>query len=281
MGKTCYVHIVGKMGSEELNMETILKYPGAKNRLAEWIISFIPEHRVYLEPFFGSGAIFFNKAKAKIETINDLDGNVCNLFRMIREYPDEFAKGLEMTPYSREEYENAYAVGSAETDMERARKFMVRCWMGMGSSNVYKNGFRSSQQGNSPKTTKHWGELPDRVLLAAERLKHAQIERLPALELLRRYNTPDVFIYLDPPYLPGTRKGYLYKLEMSKDDHIELLEAVKGHPGKILISGYDNEVYNKILNGWSKAQKQTQAEHGLKRIETLWFNYERIYQLNL
>lgn len=103
MGKTCYVHIAGKMGSEELNMETILKYPGAKNRLAEWIISFIPEHRVYLEPFFGSGAVFFNKDPAKIETINDLDGNVCNLFRMIREQPDEFAKGLEMTPYSHEE----------------------------------------------------------------------------------------------------------------------------------------------------------------------------------
>lgn len=177
-------------------MEAVLKYPGAKNRLAEWIISFIPEHRVYLELFFGSGAVFFNKDPAKIETLNDLDGEVYNLFKVIRDRPEEFAKSLEMTPYSREEYENAYKKVSAETELERARKFMVRCWLGMGSSNVYKNGFRSSQQGNSPKTTKHWGELPDRVLLAAERLKHAQIEKLPALELLKRYDTPDVFIYL-------------------------------------------------------------------------------------
>ena len=150
-------------------MEAVLKYPGAKNRLAEWIISFIPEHRVYLELFFGSGAVFFNKDPAKIETLNDLDGEVYNLFKVIRDRPEEFAKSLEMTPYSREEYENAYKKVSAETELERARKFMVRCWLGMGSSNVYKNGFRSSQQGNSPKTTKHWGELPDRVLLAARR----------------------------------------------------------------------------------------------------------------
>lgn len=89
-------------------MEAVLKYPGAKNRLAEWIISFIPEHRVYLELFFGSGAVFFNKDPAKIETLNDLDGEVYNLFKVIRDRPEEFAKSLEMTPYSREEYENAY-----------------------------------------------------------------------------------------------------------------------------------------------------------------------------
>ncbi len=200
---------------------------------------------------------------------------------VIREYPEELAKLAEMTPYSREEYEKAYIKNPAETDIERARKFLVRCWMGMGSSNVYKNGFRSSQQGNSPRTTKHWGELPDRILIAAERLKHAQIENLDAIELLARYDTADVFVYLDPPYLPGIRKGYLYKNEMDEAGHIKLLETVTRHPGRFLISGYDNELYNKILNGWNKAQKQTQAEHGLKRIETLWFNYEADYQLKI
>lgn len=89
-------------------METILKYPGAKNRLAEWIVSFIPEHKVYLEPYFGSGAVFFNKPISKIETINDLDGEVYNLFKVIREFPDELAKYTEMTPYCRDEYEMAY-----------------------------------------------------------------------------------------------------------------------------------------------------------------------------
>ena len=81
--------------------------------------------------------------------------------------------------------------------------------------------------------------------------------------------------------MPGTRKGYLYNKEMTETDHIKLLETVVRHPGKFLISGYDNDIYNEILNGWNKAQKQTQVECGLKKIETLWFNYEKEYQLNL
>lgn len=262
-------------------METILKYPGAKNRLAEWLLTFVPEHKVYLEPFFGGGGLFFNKEPSKIETINDIDGEVYNLFRIIRDFPDELAKVVEMTPYSREEYEHTYIAGVNENDIERARKFLTRCWLGMGSSNVYKNGFRSSQQGNSPRTTKHWAELPDRILFAAERLKAAQIEKLDAVELMRRYDTNDVFIYLDPPYLPGTRKGYLYKHEMTVEDHEKLLKVAAEHPAKILISGYDNELYNKILNGWNKESKQTQAEGGTKRIETVWYNYSMDYQLKL
>ena len=257
--------------------KSILKYPGAKTRIAPWILSFIPECKVYLEPFFGSGAVFFQKPPCKHETINDLDGEVYNLFCTIRNYPDELARLVEMTPYSREEYEKDYIKNTDDTDLERARKFITRCWQGMGSSNVYKNGFRSSQQGSSPKTTEHWKELPERILASADRLKHAQIENLDAIELIKRYNTPDVFIYLDPPYLPGTRKGYLYTQEMTEMQHIELLETIVKHPGKVLISGYDNDLYNKILNGWKKVQKTTQAENGLKRTETLWMNELKAY----
>lgn len=261
-------------------MNTILKYPGAKNRLAEWIVSFIPYHQVYLEPFFGSGAVFFNKPASKIETINDIDNNVYNLFKVIRNNPDELAKILEMTPYSRAEYDNSYVENIPETDMERARKFLVRCWMGFGNSNVYKNGFRSSQQSRSPCTTKHWNQLPERILLASERLKNAQIENLDALELLIRYNTDDVFVYMDPPYLNTLRKGYLYNNEMSEKEHIRLLEMVIHHPAKFLISGYDSDIYNYYLKNWNTAEKETQAEQGLKRREKLWFNYELEYQFD-
>ena len=83
-----------------------------------------------------------------------------------------------------------------------------------------------------------------------------------------------MFIYADPPYLHGTRKNYLYKYEMTNHDHVELLEALVAHPGKVLLSGYDNQLYNDMLSGWRKVQKKTQAEKGLSRIETLWMNYE-------
>ena len=255
-------------------MKCVLKYPGAKNRIADWICQYIPHHEVYLEPYFGSGAVFFNKIPAKIETLNDLDGNVVNYFKIIRERPVELISQLEMTPYSREEYYNACVILPEDTEIERARKFAVRCWMGFGCSNLYRNGFRSSQQRTSPHTTKEWQELPERLMAASERLKNAQIENLPALELIRRYDTPDVFMYVDPPYLHGTRKNYLYRYEMQDQEHIELLELLAGHPGKVLLSGYDNELYNDMLPGWRKMQKKTQAEAGIPRIETLWMNYE-------
>lgn len=255
-------------------MKCVLKYPGAKNRIADWICEYIPPHEVYLEPYFGSGAVFFNKTPARIETVNDLDGNVVNYFRVIRERPQELMTQLEMTPYSRDEYYGSRENLDKDTDIEKARKFAVRCWMGYGASNAYFSGFRSSQQTRNPYTTKEWRNLPERLLAAGERLKNAQIENLPAIELIRRYDTPDVFMYVDPPYLHGTRKNYLYRYEMEDNEHIELLELLVEHPGKVLLSGYDNDLYNQMLIGWRKVSKKTQAEAGIPRVETLWMNYE-------
>ncbi len=262
-------------------MKTVLKYPGAKNRIADWICGYIPLHEVYVEPYFGSGAVFFNKNPSRIETINDLDKNVVNYFRVIREHPEELAYQLSMTPFSRDEYYAACEIDRMDSDIERARKFAVRCWQGFGCSNLYRNGFRSSQQSHSPHTTKEWRSIPERILAATERLKNAQIENLPAVEIIKRYDTPDVFMYIDPPYLHGTRKNYLYRHEMKDEEHLQLLEILREHPGKILLSGYDNRMYNEILAGWNKVSKKTQAEAGIQRIETLWMNYEQNKQMDL
>jgi len=255
-------------------VKCVLKYPGAKNRIAPWICEYIPEHEVYVEAYAGSLAVFFAKPPARIETLNDLDGNVVNYFRIVREKPEELAVMLDMTPFSRDEYYKACEFIPEESDIERARKFAVRCWQGFGCSSLYRNGFRSSQQRTSPHTTKEWRNLPERLLAASERLKNAQIENLPAVELIRRYNTADVFMYIDPPYLHGTRKNYLYRYEMEDADHIELLELLQKHPGKILLSGYNNDTYNDLLPRWKKVHKRTQAEAGITRVETLWMNYE-------
>lgn len=253
-------------------MKSVLKYPGAKNRLAPWICGYIPEHKVYLEPYAGSLAVLFNKERSHIETVNDLDGEITNFYFVLRDKGKELKRRIELTPFSRREYEKAYE--PCEDDVERARRFAIKCWMGFGCGNLYKNGFKSGQQARSPNPAKAWSELPEILMQAAERLKGVQIENLPALELIKRYNTPDVFIYLDPPYVPYTRKGYLYKYEMSRSDHEELLEIVFKHPGKVLLSGYDNDLYNDMLRGWNKVQKSTTVERGLKRTETLWMNYD-------
>lgn len=253
-------------------MRQILKYPGAKARLADWIISYMPKHNVYVEPYAGSASILLSKARCHIETINDIDGEIVNFFKILRDRPDELIKKINLTPFARDEYKNAFK--HTDDGMERARRYVVRCWQGFGCSQVYQNGFKSGQQSKSPNPAKAWAELPRVMRETVDRLKGVQIENLPALELLQRYNTPDVFIYADPPYYPGTRKGYLYKHEMTEQDHIELLTTLNKHPGMVMISGYDNEIYDQYLKGWRKIQKETQAEAGHKRVETLWMNYK-------
>lgn len=114
-------------------MKAILKYPGGKWRISEWIISHFPPHKVYCEPFFGSGAVFFNKTPTYIETINDIDGNIVNFFKVCREYPDELARLIELTPFSREEFENCYE--KSDDPIEQARRTLVRFHQSFGSSN--------------------------------------------------------------------------------------------------------------------------------------------------
>lgn len=260
-------------------MNAVLKYPGAKNRLAPWICSYIPEHKVYLEPFAGSLGVLFNKERSHIETVNDLNGEVVNFFRVLRDQGNQLRELISVTPYAREEYELAYK--PADSDLERARRFCIRCWMGFGAANRYQNGFRSGQQSNSPNPARAWRKLPDTLNEAAERLKGVQIEHLPALELTNRYDTEDVFIYADPPYLPNIRKNCLYACEMSYADHEALLDALKKHPGKVMISGYENELYDSELAEWRKVQKSTTSNSGSKRVETLWMNYSEEKQLKL
>ena len=255
-------------------MRAVLKYPGAKNRIADWIVSYIPQHTVYVELFAGSLAVLFNKPRCHIETVNDLNGDVVNFFKVLRDKPEELNRLIKLTPYSREEYDKSYQ--ESKNDVERARGFCVRCWQGFGCANLYHNGFKSGQESKSPNPAKAWGELPCTMIQAAERLKGVQIENLPALKILERYNTPDVFIYADPPYLHGTRKNYLYKHEMTDSEHEELLKALLFHPGPVMISGYDNDLYNEYLKGWRKVQRDTLAENGLKRTETLWMNYSDV-----
>ena len=131
-------------------MKSVLKYPGAKNRLADWINKYIPKHSVYLEPYFGSGAVLFNKKRSHIETVNDLNNDVVNFFKVVRNNSKELSDVLYMTPYSRTEYNEAYLNNKNDTNIEKARKFCIRCWQGFGCANLYHNGFKSGQQTTSP-----------------------------------------------------------------------------------------------------------------------------------
>ena len=203
-------------------MHPILKYPGAKWRLAQWILSHMPPHESYLEPFFGSGAILFNKPPARIETVNDIDGAIVHFFKVCREHPDELAQAVSLTPWAREEF-MACDFLENETpadDVERARQLLVRIWMTFGARTRYKTGWRHTTgrtEHSGPDNPKLWRRLPEVIYQAADRLMDVQLENRPAVDVIRRFNGPSVLIYADPPYLKDTRvlNGNQYRFEMT------------------------------------------------------------------
>ena len=263
-------------------MKAIAKYPGSKWSLAGWIIGYFPEHHSYLEPFFGSGAVLFNKSRSHIETVNDLDGNVVNLFECIREDPERLARRIYLTPYSREVYENAFRE-NPEDRFEAAVNFYIRLNMGHGfRTNGEKVGWKNDVQGRERSyASQDWCNLPEKIMQAAERLRGVQIECRPAVDVIRRFNSPKVLIYADPPYVLGTRHGKQYRYEMDDKDHGGLLDVLLGHKGPVLLSGYDSDLYNDRLRGWHREEAVSYSQISSRKTEVLWMNFEPEEQMKL
>ncbi|WP_261806190.1 DNA adenine methylase [Lapidilactobacillus luobeiensis] len=251
-------------------MSRILNYPGSKWSMADWIINMMPPHSTYLEPYFGSGAVFFNKPSSPVETINDLDSRVVNFFKVCRDTPDQLCKLIEMTPMSREEYEMSYQVSL--DPIEDARRFMVRSWQAIGGKTSDRTGWRSNIDKIGGKVGE-WNGLDERIMAVASRLKGAQIEHQPALQLLDRYNRPNVLTYVDPPYLLSTRSKRHYACEMTDADHEALLDTLINFKGKVILSGYESDMYKEYLDKWHKRYFEAYAEAGKKRTEVVWCNF--------
>lgn len=262
----------------------VLRYPGAKWNLAEWIVSHMPAHRSYVEPYFGSGALFFTKPKSPLETANDINGHVVNLFRVMRERPEALAAAVEFTPFSRCEYELSYDRDLSVLDpVEAARRFLVRTWQGHGSAaEQYRNGWsivRQEEKSPGRPLYRQWRNLPNRVLAAADRLKEAHIECRPAVEVIQAFAAPETLIYADPPYptsvLSAKSKGRkIYDDVMTDAEHEEMLTALVSHPGYALLSNYACELYDDVLipAGWTYETKRASTEKGGSREEILWLN---------
>jgi DNA adenine methylase len=259
----------------------IIKYPGSKARIASWIVSRFPENyqaMTYLEPFFGSGSVFFKKEPSLIETINDRNGEVTNLFKQIRDNREELIYQLQFTPWSRDEFD--LSCEWAENDLERARRFFIQCWFSIGAYQIYKNGMRNNISSNSGYIESFYQKLPEEIILAGERLRpkknnYVQIENRDALTLIKKYNRPNVFMYLDPPYVPESRKRKnIYKYDYDESNHKELLELVSDSKAKILISGYEHELYRDHLHKWYTDKIITYDTASRKRVECVWMNYK-------
>lgn len=266
--------IIIKEKKRRFAMEAICKYPGSKWRIADWIINFFPDHHSYLEPFFGSGAVFFKKPRSNIETINDLDGNVVNLFECIKRDPEKLAHEIYYTPYARAVYDKAY--GEIPKDpIGKAVNFYVRINMGHGfRTNGGKVGWKNDVQGRERAyAALDWCHLPDKIFQAAERLRGVQIENRPAVDVIQRFNSPKVLVYCDPPYVLSTRHGKQYRCEMDDREHEYLLDVLLAHKGPVVLSGYWNQLYEDRLRNWHTEERISYTQSGSRKREMLWMNY--------
>lgn len=263
----------------------VAKVPGAKWRLAHEIVARLPQRPIYVEPFFGSGAILMNKPRWPSELINDIDGRVVALFRTLRDRPQDLARAVALTPFAREEWEDMRLAaengddGEREGELEIARRFLVLSHMSHGALAHGKTGWRNdAHSGRGPRVASEWSRLPARIERAADRFRGVMIECRPAIDILERYAKADVAIAADPPYprrtVHGTRRR-LYRHEMIESaDHGPLLDLLIAHPGPVVACSYRNDLYDARLlgAGWEVVELAAQAEHGAHRDEALYLN---------
>lgn len=261
-----------------------LRYLGGKWKLAPWIIEHFPKHRVYVEPFGGAASVLLRKDRAFSEVYNDLDDEVVNLFRVLRDpaKSSDLIQRITLTPYARSEYEMAFE--RIEDDIERARRMVVRSFMGHGSNaaNINRNtGFRANLVNNDRALPSlDWSNLPPALAQVARRFVGVTIERRPALQLIDRYDGYGVLIYADPPYLHETRSGKrkgaelycAYAVEMDDRDHVEMLERLRRCRAFVVLSGYPSQLYQHALPDWTMITRQTFADGAKHRVEALWLN---------
>lgn len=264
-------------------MRAVFRYPGAKWSIAEWIIQHFPqgyEKLCYLEPFAGSAAVFFNKNPSRVETINDLDSNIVNLFRVLRDRPEELRRAIELTPYSREEYEQAIESFDHPDPLEKARRYMVRAAQGVGAKMNTKGTWRVEPRAYPGGAAKKWCDCSDIITEAARRLRGGadclvQIEHTDAIDLIRRFNNPDVLMYLDPPYIRSARRtGIMYKHELDTGQQQDLMDAITRSKAYIILSGYDSDLYNEALRGWHKDSITVTTTSTALAEEMIWMNYD-------
>jgi DNA adenine methylase len=247
-----------------------LSYLGGKNKIAKTIISLIPEHTCYCEPFCGGAQVFFHKEPSKVEILNDLNEDVFNFLRICQMHYQELVRYLEFCVVSRRWFDLFEKMPlETLTDVQRAARFFFlqkNCYGGL----ILRRSFAVSVQDGSnynPKT------LPDLIRRAHERLRNVQLECRPYQDLLRKADRRETFFYLDPPYF----KKPFYKFNLEEKDYVDMAERLTKVKGKFLLSLNDTPETRTIFAAFTIKTIQmsytAQRNAGKKFQELLISNY--------
>jgi DNA adenine methylase len=256
-------------------------YGGKFNHL-DWLLPLLPETHHYCEPFAGSAAVLLNRPPAPVETYNDIDGEVVNFFRVLRDQGPELQRVIALTPFAREEFHLAItATRVGMSPLERARQFYVlarQTRTGLAQSATlgrWANCRNTSRAGMSGVVSRWLGGV-DGLAGIAERLLRVQIENRPAADVVRLYDDPQTLFYCDPPYLHDTRgDSAAYGHEMTTGEHVDLAATLGRCVGKVALSGYRNDLMDRLYKGWRRFDAPPKQAHSIKqlRYECVWMNY--------
>lgn len=244
--------------------------------LAPWIIEHLPEHRIYVEPFGGGASVLLRKERSYAEIYNEMDGEIVNVFRVMRDKGGTLARDLKLTPFARDEFFNAYEeVKEGEypdTDIERARRTIIKSFMGFGSDAIAnKSGFRANSHRSGTTPAHDWSNYADRAHMLVERLRGVVIENRDAKDVIAQHDREDTLFYVDPPYVHSTRQASKrYRHEMTDEEHRELARILHGVKGKVVLSGYPSELYEALYGTWKRVERRALADGARERTEVLW-----------
>ena len=255
-------------------MKPPVPYFGAKTRIANWIVSLLPEHTHYVEPYCGGLSVLLAKEPSPLETVSDKDGELVTFWRVLRDQPQEFARVCALTPHSRAEHVLSYE--PADNDLETARRVWVRLTQGR-SGRMDRTGWRHCKADIGTNMPAYLDGYRWRLHPAAERLMGVQLECRPALELIAGFgDRGDVLLYVDPPYLGSTRVQTGYRHEMrTAEEHRELAAALADCKAAVVLSGYHSPLYDDLYEGWYRVERAsltTNARASKARTEVLWSN---------
>ena len=255
---------------------------GGKYSHLDWLLPLLPDAHHYCEPFAGSAAVLLNRTPAKVETYNDVDGEVVNFFRVLRDGSEGLIRAIALTPFSREEFYRAIADrDDASTPEDRARRFYVRARQartGLAQTATlgrWANCKNTSRAGMSGVVSRWIGGI-EGLEEIAERLLRVQIENRPALDIIRLYDSPTTLFYCDPPY-PHESRGdsKAYEFEMDERGHRELAGVLHAATAKVAVSGYRCRLMDELYAGWRRHDADAKHCHSIKQLrqESLWMNY--------
>jgi DNA adenine methylase len=257
---------------------------GGKFSHLDWLLPQLPKCLHYCEPFAGSGAVLLNKMPSPVETYNDIDGEVVNFFKVLREEKDDLIEQIALTPFSREEFGLACELSPDLSNLERARRFYIRARQvrtGLAqtaSIGRWANCKNTSRSGMSGVVSRWLGGI-DQLEYIAERLLRVQLENRPAIDVIKLYDSKETLFYCDPPYIHETRgdtKSYAF--EMDNSAHRELAALLNAVEGRVAISNYECDLMNELYpaDKWTKIYSPEKTIHSTKdvRQEVLWVNYK-------